>query len=283
MLGTGTQADPYQVTTIAEFRSMNSISAHYKLMNDLDVNGSEWESGWGNVTLSYADFNGNGHQIRNFICSGRFLTINDNAGIFHDCDILNVVIQSANCIVTNSSNSNGFPFAKFTNCKFGVVGDNYAVQFKNTTFDRCSITMRGGFGTPFYECVLEKTAVNFEDCLWFGSSALLHCRAGYGVVKNSYFTGKISLGTNVGDISLICGTSSGNTQCRNVYVAIELNKNGYVMSASAKLFWYPPSSLCFYDHDLLGTTLISQGNVCALTTAQCKDKDYLNSIGFVVV
>ena len=44
------------------------------------------------------------------------------------------------------------------------------------------------------------------------------------------------------------------------------------------------SLACFYDADLLeNTEFEAQDNVYALTTAQCKDRDYLNSIGFVVV
>lgn len=43
MLGTGTLLDPFQITNRAELESIpNNYSAHYKLMNDIDLAGTNW-------------------------------------------------------------------------------------------------------------------------------------------------------------------------------------------------------------------------------------------------
>ena len=68
MLGTGTQLDPYQITTVAEFRSMNDSTAYFKLMNDLDVNDSEGD-GWTRY-IRFKEFDGDGHEIRNINYNG---------------------------------------------------------------------------------------------------------------------------------------------------------------------------------------------------------------------
>lgn len=70
--GTGTEKDPYQVTTPDElFEMRNDLSAHYKLMNDVDL--SKWltdnmpTTGWapiGTATTPFSgSFDGNNHSI----------------------------------------------------------------------------------------------------------------------------------------------------------------------------------------------------------------------------
>ena len=45
------------------------------------------------------------------------------------------------------------------------------------------------------------------------------------------------------------------------------------------------TSVCFYDHDVLGLTVSIAGSgssfLKSLTTEECKDADYLTSIGFI--
>jgi len=43
MLGTGTITNPFQITTRVELQSIsNNLTAHYKLMNDIDLSGTNW-------------------------------------------------------------------------------------------------------------------------------------------------------------------------------------------------------------------------------------------------
>lgn len=285
MLGTGTQLDPYQITTVEEFRSMNDETAYFKLMNDLDVNDSEWASGWGSVTLAYADFDGDGHEIRNFYCTtASFLTITSGSGEFHNCKLLNIfcTFSGSNTYFIYSSNH---PI--FTECEITVTSTSAtswsSTNFRNISFSRCAITLQGVCGVPFYSCFLDKCMVNFVDCLIINSgSTVLFYRSNEEKVTQSCFLGKIKLGANLTSGGLI--ECHGSYRAQSVYVALEIDKNGFTISTTAKLMSISiPTNTCFYDVELMGHTFAIQTNVHALTTAQCKDKDYLNSIGFLVV
>ena len=72
--GSGTEKDPYQITNGDQlFDVRNDLTAHYKVMNDIDL--GAWieednpQNGWnpiGNATTPFrGSFNGNGHSIKN--------------------------------------------------------------------------------------------------------------------------------------------------------------------------------------------------------------------------
>ncbi len=70
--GTGTVADPYQITTVAEFNNVrNFLDAHYILKNDLDFNIVPYNSGEGWVPIGTyhiqfkGSLDGNGKVIKN--------------------------------------------------------------------------------------------------------------------------------------------------------------------------------------------------------------------------
>ena len=282
--GDGTQENPYQITTVAEFRSMNDSEAYFKLMNDLDVNDSEWAADWGSVTLAYADFDGDGHEIRNFHCTtASFLTIASGSGEFHNCKLLNIfcTFSGSNAYFIYSSDR---PI--FAECEITVTSTSASwntANFRNISFSRCAITLQGVCGVPFYNCFLDKCMVKFVDCLIINSnSTVLFYRSNTEKVTQSCFLGKIKLGANLTSGGLIECHSSYRAQ--SVYVALEIDKNGFAISTTANLMSISnPTNTCFYDVELMGHTFATQTNVHALTTEQCKDKDYLNSIGFLVV
>ena len=68
--GSGTESDPYLITSPDElFEVRNSLSSHYKLMNDIDL--EEWlaeespTQGWIPIQKFTGTFDGNGHTISN--------------------------------------------------------------------------------------------------------------------------------------------------------------------------------------------------------------------------
>jgi hypothetical protein len=69
--GSGTQADPYRITSADQLqRIANSLSGHFVLLNDIDVSCSAgWDGGKGfrpigNNAMPFSGvFNGNGHRI----------------------------------------------------------------------------------------------------------------------------------------------------------------------------------------------------------------------------
>jgi len=65
--GSGTEADPYQITTVEQLQEMNDdLSAHYILMNDIDASAtSSWNSGKGFIPVGTftGALNGNGFTV----------------------------------------------------------------------------------------------------------------------------------------------------------------------------------------------------------------------------
>lgn len=114
--GTGTISDPYQITTPAELNNIrNEMSAHYKLMNDIDL--SDWITsnsptiGWasiGNVETPFSGtLDGGGHIISGFWINQPEA---DNVGLFgcvygtSDIEIKNLGILIDKKGITGSNN-----------------------------------------------------------------------------------------------------------------------------------------------------------------------------------
>ena len=278
MLGTGTQLDPYQITTVAEFRSMNDSTAYFKLMNDLDVNDSEWASGWGSVTLRFKEFDGDGHEIRNINDSTANNTITfASSGVFKNVKILNIIKDRGTIFRLNNSLNLDFTdtiiSANFVESVSSYIfysdSDHSAYMFN---VRNSAITVSGELTS-----VLGGTAGNatFLNCMINFDNAIISGNIIYVGISN--YINRVSL-TGKANITTSGRYLLGKAP-KGCYCAVDFTDSTY----KPKFSNTDPASACFYDKDLMGETLTAQTNVHALTTAQCKDKDYLNSIGFVVV
>ena len=289
MLGTGTQLDPYQITTVAEFRSMNDSNAYFKLMNDLDVNDSEWASNWTQATVDFKEFDGNGHEIRNIVMSD----MQDNTtkgGILYtgssgfdrlitikNTKFVNVVMQGTAGSFFGYPGYNTYTSVDFIRCDFSISCDLTNVSSDrllishlrlSAKLDQCTISVVGNCGRIHDNyTITERESTN---CMWnLDINAKNSLLFGSHYIKNSV-RGKINFLSTSNTIF-----NRGPSQC---YVACEITS-----SSAVKFSNNNPTSTCFYDQELAGITMTAQTNVHALTTEQCKDKDYLNSIGFLVV
>ncbi|MDX9853319.1 MAG: tandem-95 repeat protein, partial [Tenuifilaceae bacterium] len=85
--GEGTLDNPYQITTIAQLDAVRRYAdKHFKLMNDLDFNGSEFSKensryGWNPIADFSGQFNGNGHIIKNLYINTPNSGTIDGAGV----------------------------------------------------------------------------------------------------------------------------------------------------------------------------------------------------------
>lgn len=291
MLGTGTQADPYQITTVAEFRSMNDSTAYFKLMNDLDVNDSEWASGWTEATVEFLEFDGNGHEIRNINCP----SMNSNGILYSssaartatikNTNFLNIVMVGRNGTFYNSGVSSTSFYVHFLNCKFSFfcnIPTNskayslFGHERANVKLSECAVTITGTIGM-IITSYASSAVVVLQNCAFYMDCDITYASALFGSFSydnkravNVYVTGKLRFATSTPYMF-----SQAYTQC---YVACEITSTSTVKFTSGT-----SATTCFYDKELAGITMEAQTNVHALTTAQCKDKDYLNSIGFLVV
>lgn len=277
MLGTGTQLDPYQITTVAEFRSMNDSTAYFKLMNDLDVNDSPWATGWTSVTLRFKEFDGDGYEIRNI----NDLTANNtitfaSSGVFKNVKILNIIKDRGTIFYLN--NSLNLDFTDTT------ISANFVESVSSYIFYCGS----GGIGI----LNVKNSAITVSGKLtsvssgYTGETTILNCMINF---DNAIISGNIIYTGDSNYINRVSLTGKANITTSGRYLLGRAPKSCYCAVDFTDSTYKPkfantdPTSPCFYDKDLMGETLTAQTNVHALTTAQCKDKDYLNSIGFVVV
>ena len=277
MLGTGTQLDPYQITTVAEFRGMNNASAYFKLMNDLDVNDSEWASGWTGVTLAFKEFDGDGHEIRNINDLTAISTITfASSGVFKNVKILNIIKDRGTIFRLNSllyldftdtsisANFAGGTASIIFYCSSGGQGELYVKNSAITISGKLTSVSGGDAGkTRMLNCMINFDNATISDNLIYTGSM--------DYINKVSLTGKANITTS--------GRYLFGYAPKGCYCAVDFTESTY----KPKFANTNPANACFYDKDLMGETLTVQTNVHALTTAQCKDKDYLNSIGFVVI
>jgi len=67
--GTGTELDPYLVTNLLELRTeITDANAYYKVTQDLDVIGTEWEKEWEQCTIACKQLDFNYKKLSNLLC-----------------------------------------------------------------------------------------------------------------------------------------------------------------------------------------------------------------------
>ena len=281
MLGTGTQLDPYQITKVSEFRAMNDSTAYFKLMNDLDVNDSEWATGWASVTLRFKEFDGDGHEIRNIndLTSNNTITFATANSVFKNVKILNIIkdrgtiFYSGHFIfdfvdTTISASFNASELSYLFYSYSNSIGELFNIRNTSATVSGRLTSVLSGLTNGVANATMTNCMIKFDNAVFTNN-----------VIPTRYenFINKVSL-TGKANITTSGRYLLGRAP-KGCYCAVDFTDSIY----KPKFSDTNPADACFYDKDLMGETLTAQTNVHALTTAQCKDRDYLNSIGFVVV
>ena len=121
--------DPYTISSIEDLLNIkNNLSGSYKLVNDIDLNNTEWESIGNSKTPFTGIFDGNGHTIKNLKidkASNKYLGlfgVTNNATI-KNINIENISINGTECIGALIGQAKGS--IKIENCKiFGICNIN---------------------------------------------------------------------------------------------------------------------------------------------------------------
>lgn len=285
MTGSGTQIDPYLVEDVYDFLAIDSAyhNPYYKLVNDIDFNDHETYKYGISTTLfsgeTYVD--GDGHEVRNMILNGTSskITANEFKNISFANIILNTIQKGAvgqikastfnNCrFGYYSSNSNlacifSIGFGTFNDCTFNIAGSTYIHTMMNCTFNRCHI--------HFNNFIHTSNASSIISCDENVSSSKV-------VFNNTYITGEIDVKNGPYTTYIFYGDANKVT-LNNSYFACKITTNyDYIriMSNTANM-----TSTCFADKTLISK--VKTNNVYGwylLTTEQCKNNTYLQSIGF---
>ena len=114
--GSGTEDDPYEITTVEDLAAINyyDIDAYYALVADIDLSGIVWS----NAPISFFDgtFDGRGHTISNLtIYGGSYLGLFGR--ILSDGVVTNLTIQDA-CVIGDYliGTFAGSSYGYITNC-----------------------------------------------------------------------------------------------------------------------------------------------------------------------
>ena len=277
--GTGTQADPWIVHNYDEIKDVlvNKISnnTYAKLANDIDCNeyGNTWE--WETITLGanwVFEFDLGGHTIKNImIKSGNSLFYGKSTvNVIRNGKILNVFNNAGASVINGdgltlkdiSMSVNG---TGLTNCAFNQISmDNCAVYFKSNKLNN-EVFLRANITSPFKNTDFYLDISNVNSKKIFGGSknylTIDNCRIS-GKLRGALVKEYLSLGGATNSVievdTTLADCISGQTIFSDVSTGIintEISPN------------------------LNGGT----SGLTACTTAQMRDADYLNSIGFTVV
>lgn len=310
MNGTGTQADPYQVTTVAEFYEAiakhNSECPYAKLMNDIDFNDYNYWDLKG-VEIDFTEFDGQNHVIKNIYfkdIDNLFYISNPEISRTLKNTIFEVIkFESINpsCFISfGSNNIESFvvncefraktfkymssvksliyvgTYWRFLNCVFNI--DYYDAGFTGRIFD---ISTNSTSNYPY----MDNCEININLYIY---------RSGNNTNNiNIFYTNgrSVFLRNNAIFINTYCSLSSDakvnlfNSGCKVSNISLVLQNKGK-QDLKTLNYGAVPQGICIYDKDILGTTIIqntTDSNLIALTTEQMKDSEYLNSIGFPII
>lgn len=284
MTGSGTQIDPYLVEDVYDFLAIDSMyhNPYYKLVNDIDFNNHETYKYGISTTLfsgeTYVD--GDGHEVRNMILTGT-----DSKIIAKE--IMNV--SFANIILNGIQGGNAqIKASTFKNCQFGYFSGNSSLacifSLSSTgTFNDCTFNISGSTYNNTMWCTFNRCHIHFNNFIIKSSSIaalFMHNESASSakvIFNNTYMTGKINaLCSNLQAIFY----GYGNMTFNNSYFACDLttDKTTLVTVISTASM----TSTCFIDNTLAHNKIKTDNTYgwYVLTTEQCKDNAYLQSIGF---
>ncbi len=270
--GTGTESDPYQITTIVELDSVHSyLDKHYVLMNNLDFDGSAYCSdsstaGWeplGNSSTKFTgSFNGQGYVIKNLYINR---SSTDYIGLFgftngatmDSLGIINAILYGANKVGILAGYTNA---SSFQSCF--VSGDI-------TSTSRTGGMIGLGYSCDISQCYasinIQASDINIGGLLGTSrnSSTISNCYATGTVVSGSYAIGGL-VGCNF-------NSSTINSCYASCYVSGSSQVGAFVGDNQTTV------NTCYYNSDLSTLNGIGDntgtGTVTGLSTDLMKIAD----------
>lgn len=278
--GTGTEEDPFLVSSFSDFLYCISVnSAYIKIINDIDTKDDPDYIGdlTSPITLQcrkiYADDRKTINGIT--VVSDHFMKKSNNT--FTTTDIVNInFLNCAHQIVSTSNMTN----------KYTLFG-----EYGGITFNECSISISisGGSNVPmlsndsinlvrssaYFEIISGASQRYFYAPIIYESS--IHIKGGIlynnvGVCLYSGFRSSIILENVTINVN---GTHEMLSHCDFVYIAIV---NPIIIRSFIAGLTYSSNCLLACDSDLITT---SNENLKKITLDQMKDKEYLHEIGFL--
>ena len=278
--GTGTQADPWIVHNYDEIKDVfqnrvTSDNLYAKLANDINCNdyGDTWE--WETIAV-YANWNFefdlDGHTIKNImIKSGNSLFYGKSTvNVIRNGKILNVFNNSGASVIDGngltlkdiSMSVNG---TGLTSNAFNQISmNNCAVYFKSNKLNN-EVFLRANITSPFKNTDFYLDISNVNSNKIFGGSS------NYLTIDNCRISGKLR-GALVNKYLSLGGA-------RNSVIEVDTTLADCVSAQTI----FSDVSTGIINTEISPNLIGGTSCLTACTTAQMRDADYLNSIGFTVV
>lgn len=308
MNGKGTAENPYIIMTADDLFSMEETGGndvYFSLGADIDFNNTSYAENFTPIPLNCKKISGNNHVIRNV----NYATPEYNSCMFIlTGETQNIVIENLYIENIRLSGKNVF--------LFGNAGGNHDVVLEYCTIvlndmtildqtsadetDRHCIMHDNNIKISADYCTFVINAQSYRLYPFFSGDNISHTQmkfqiyvnafvdttGGYdsliadSVVSDSYFFVNLTSNKTSGIVAV--DFSSKTCKFTNCYLVCEM------CSVVLNIYWYGDiQSTCFYDGDVIKkyNTIASISsnnisNIYRLTTSQCKDAEYLRSIGF---
>ena len=269
--GTGTQADPYVVTTWAELASKTSETGVYiKLGNNIDMNTEYPEGLTSGLTVNCNQIDGDGKTVKNlYLQSGALITCAGRNSTWINTELLNWVIGNGSDAASITANGSTSGTYTFNQCKLsgrlnGGSGANtsYLAATGRIKFYRSSINMQMAANTSTINmsadwrncCTMEYCNVNFTG----ETAETLNI-----VLVNSYIKGALASAT-------LNATRYPDGQV-STYSVMDITAAAFTANSAINLV-LANSEKCSSIEQYL----------TSVTTAQLTNATYLSGIGFPI-
>lgn len=281
--GQGTQEDPWIVHNYEEIKSAykktNGNSKLYiKLENDIDCNdyGDTWE--WATISpyTSSCDyiFDLNGRTIKNIMIKSEntLFNCNSNSDIIHNGKILNIFNNDGKSIAYG----NGLTLKNVSMSINGTGLTGYV--FQRACFKNCSVYFKSKkLGNNFLYTNVISNIISAKNCDFYFDIDNVNGKVLFQIsstkdIDSCRFRGKIG-GTAAS--SLLSSTLINNC-------VVEIDTSNLTNLTSSYKMINGTSVNTIVNTEVSSNLQVSDGTI-GCTTAQMRDADYLNSIGFTVV
>ncbi|MBE6861586.1 MAG: hypothetical protein E7497_01615 [Ruminococcus sp.] len=313
MTGEGTKTNPYLITNVQELYSMveaGGTDVYFRLDTDIDFNETEYAENFVPIPLYCAELDGNGHTIRNIYCntSGTAVVFSDMTSTesSNTVEVKNLTLENVELVAADITF-----FAADSGTTSGTINLSECIFSMRCTLTQSLVNsttaykglMNGRYRkVNLYLCTVKLEFNGIKEhslltgCTVNRSQFYVDIRYISGNSK-SYAQTSLFYKVDMTDTAVFGKVKADNTATTNVYHFAGENKHSNCYQAIeydnvATMCWDACIiSPCFYNADLAsgvktvtnepdsGTTYAV--NFLALTTEQCKDAEYLRSVGFI--
>lgn len=306
MQGTGTQADPYQITNVDELiEYAKKDDIYLKLMNDIDFNNY---TGWmlPSIEVRCFEIDGDGHSLNNIYIKNKslFYITDDNGpytvrtSTFKNITMEIIQIGNGQIFKGYERSSAHHKYIQILDCDIRIKSyPTNSITILHNTGDwseRVGIRiLRSIINVDVYGCGHSITLINSEefDFNW--------CSIEYSEIQLNVYNGNNTnvavIGRmNIDNVAIFVNIDKIDTNYSRYTYKILFNytqlTNSYIIAKQdnlERMYWnYDNSRLptflsaCFFNKDY--AQIGAMPNLYGLTTDECKSVSKLTEIGFIV-